>query len=154
MVGFLFLSIAFTAMTPPRFMAAWNRGADCPELFALRNELKRDATPAQAATMNDKLREVACYSSTSKRRVEGKPKTTKTFTVREYRIYRAVVDMSMSVPEAESLRRVGRQFKITPTAANTIAKKVMGILSTNDGFGTPGSEERRASDWKLKPKKR
>ena len=51
-----------------KFYVAFNEGADCPRLFELRNEAKRQgATNEQQKTMNDKLRGVGCFNNTSKR---------------------------------------------------------------------------------------
>ena len=75
------------------------------------------------------------------------PSSTGTFTVREYRIYRALVDTPMSVSEEEAYRRIARDFNTTPKEAERITEKVQGILFRNGWLGTTAQEIRRASDW-------
>jgi hypothetical protein len=70
------------------------------------------------------------------------------FTIREYSIYRAVIDTPMSVSEEEALRRVAKRHGITVAEAGKVVDKVMEVLSDNGWFGTPESEIRHASDWK------
>ena len=75
------------------------------------------------------------------------PSSTGTFTVREYRIYRALIDTPMSVSEEEAYRRIALDFNTTPKEAERITEKVQNLLFRNDWFGTPAQEIRRASDW-------
>lgn len=49
------------------FFDALESGADCPELFSLRNDAKGSATPEQQERMNEGLRAIECYSSESQR---------------------------------------------------------------------------------------
>lgn len=70
-----------------------------------------------------------------------------TFTVSEYRIYRAVIDTPMSVPEAEALRRAATSHGVTTTAAKEIVDKVQRTLYRNNWFGSAESEIKHASDW-------
>lgn len=49
----------------PGFYARLKAGAECPELFDLRNEL--DPKDPEIPKMNERLREIGCYSSTSER---------------------------------------------------------------------------------------
>src|SRR6185295_14973921 len=70
-----------------------------------------------------------------------------TYTVKEYRIYRAVVDTPMSIPEAQALGAVARQFGVTTDVARKVTDKVQEALFRNKWFGGPESEIRRASDW-------
>ena len=69
------------------------------------------------------------------------------FTVREYRIYRAILDVPMSVSEADGLRRVAQRYDSTPAKVEVTAGKVQSWLSNQSGFGTPDSEIGFASDW-------
>ena len=57
----------------PMFQARLAAGADCPELFEIRNEVRR-ADPASADRMNEDLRSIGCFSSTSSR-TKGEPAT-------------------------------------------------------------------------------
>ena len=50
----------------PEFRARLDAGADCPELFEIRNEVRR-SDPSSADRMNEDLRSVGCFSSTSSR---------------------------------------------------------------------------------------
>ncbi len=75
------------------------------------------------------------------------PASTQTFTVREYRIYRALIDTPMSVSEEVAYRRIARDFNTTPEEAQRITERVQGILFRNRWLGTPAQEIRRASDW-------
>ena len=70
-----------------------------------------------------------------------------TFTVAEYRIYRAVIDAPMSVSEAEALRRAATSHGVTNTAAKKIVDKVQRILFKNNWYGSAESEIKHASDW-------
>jgi hypothetical protein len=96
--------------------------------------------------MNAKLRSVGCFTNTSKRAPEGPPNTA-AFTVREYRIYRAVIDTPMSVTEAQALRNVAKAQKMAVAEVRKTTEKVQAILSKNSLFGTPETEIRHASDW-------
>ena len=74
--------------------------------------------------------------------------TGPTFTVKEYRIYREIIDTPVSISEEECLVRVGAKYGITPAKAKEVSRKVMGSLSTNNWFArTPAAEIRHASDW-------
>lgn len=53
--------------TPPSggFYGRLEAGANCPELFEIRNEL--DPKDPDIPEMNDRLREIGCYSASSER---------------------------------------------------------------------------------------
>ena len=70
-----------------------------------------------------------------------------TFTVKEYKIYRAVIDTPMSITEDQALQNAGNQYGISASEAKNIVKKVQSILSQNKWFGRPQSEVKHASDW-------
>ena len=129
-----------------QFQREFVAGANCPRLFQLRNELKVRATEAQVREMNDKLRSVQCFSATSKRAatttVDGN------FTVKEYRIYRAIIDTPLSVSESQAVRNAAKKYRVTEAAAKAAPDKVMKILTRHHWNATPEAEIRHASDWK------
>ena len=73
---------------------------------------------------------------------------TITFTVNEYRMYRAVINVPSSVPEQQALQNVATQYKIPVEDVRKVVNKVQKSLFDNKWFGTPESEIQRASDWK------
>ena len=85
-------------------------------------------------------------SATKQQKRVGQPKRGN-FTVKEYRIYRAVIDTPMSITESEATSRAARRFDLTPAKAKEITQKVQRILAKNHWFGTPDTEIRHASDW-------
>lgn len=139
------------------FRQRLEHGATCAELFQLRNST--DPKSAVVAMMNRDLREIGCNSSSSVRREEVSPASpqvidtsitspTATFTVREYRIYRAIIDAPMSIPEERTVAALSELQRIPPADVKQIAKKVQGILHGNRWYGTTQSEIRHASDWR------
>lgn len=70
-----------------------------------------------------------------------------TYTIKEYKIYRALMDTPMSISESEAARRIGRQYDVTPSAVDSIATRVSQILSRNSWFSSPENEIRHAIDW-------
>ena len=50
-----------------QFVQAFASGADCPQLFELRNVAKASGSDSRAEEMNEKLGSVRCFSATSKR---------------------------------------------------------------------------------------
>src|SRR4030095_8937915 len=67
--------------------------------------------------------------------------TPQTFTVNEYRIYRAIIETPVSVGEEDSFVRVVAKYGITPAKAKEVSRQVMQLLSTNDWFArTPAAE--------------
>ena len=77
------------------------------------------------------------------------PSTSKTgsFTVKEYKIYRAVIDTPMTIPEAQALQNAAKRYGVTVAEAQKTTKKVQNILSSNKWFASPEAEIRHASDW-------
>ena len=153
-MSFIWLLLSLAASGLPqetaylKFLNAVEDGVGCPRLFALRDEAKRSTSVAQQADMNGKLRSAGCFSRTSKRRaMTAPPAKRETYTIREYRIYREVMDSPMYISESQALQRTARKFKTTPAHAKAVAEKVMRVLSGNDWFGSRASEERHASDW-------
>lgn len=71
-----------------------------------------------------------------------------TFTVAEYKIYRAVMDAPMSISEAEAVQRAAKSYGVAPTEAKKIVDKVQRALLQNKWFGSAESEIKHASDWK------
>lgn len=72
----------------------------------------------------------------------------KSFTVKEYRIYRAVIDTPMSISEEQALQNAGKRYGVTADEAEKVTKKMQSILSKNKWFGSPESEIKHACDWK------
>lgn len=70
------------------------------------------------------------------------------YTVKEYRIYRAVINTPMAIPEEEAIRNVAEQYSMSSDDVEKITQKVNEILGANQWFGAPEVEIRRASDWK------
>ena len=70
---------------------------------------------------------------------------TPTFTVNEYRIYRAVIDTPMSVSESVTLQRTAKRYGVSVQEAREVADKVQKVLFQNGWMGTPASEIRHAS---------
>lgn len=70
------------------------------------------------------------------------------FTVKEYRINRAVIDAPMSVSEKQALENAAASNGVTVAEARQAAKKVQEILFQNSWYGSAESEIRHASDWK------
>jgi hypothetical protein len=81
----------------------------------------------------------------SAKQVEQAPDST--FTVAEYRVYRAVIDAPMSVAEAEAISQAAKAHGITTTEARIIVDKVQRVLYSNKWFGAAASEIKHASDW-------
>ena len=69
------------------------------------------------------------------------------FNVREYQMYRGVIDTPMSVSDEEAYRRIAEQFDTTPEDVGRIVTMVEKTLSQNGWFGFPKQEIRRASDY-------
>lgn len=69
------------------------------------------------------------------------------YTVKEYRIYRAVINTPMSVSEARALESVAKHYGATVEEVQKATRKVQEILHRNKWFGSPDSEIRYASDW-------
>jgi hypothetical protein len=147
-----------SAMNYSRFKQRLDAGASCAELLEIRNSLDPKATVV--VRMNEELREVGCYSSESvrsstvstaeKAKSEDvqKESRTITFTVNEYRMYRAVINAPSSVPEQQALQNVATQYKIPVEDVRKVVNKVQKSLFDNKWFGTPESEIQRATDWK------
>jgi hypothetical protein len=126
-------------------MRVFADGADCPVLFEIRNDARRTAAEWQVQVMNDRLRSVQCFTASSRRAATTGGDGT--FTVKEYRIYRTIIDTPPSVSEPEALRRVATQFKVTPEQAKAIATRVSDELSRRNWYANPMAEIRHASDW-------
>ena len=81
------------------------------------------------------------------KRAHSAPETA-SFTVNEYRIYRAVMSAPMSVPEAEAFQDAAKRYGVAVAEARTVVNEVQQILFRNGWLGAPASEIRHASDWK------
>jgi hypothetical protein len=142
----------------PEFKQRLDDGASCAELFDIRNSL--DPKSPVVVRINEELRGIGCYSSSSVRSNAGSSKeetisasVQKTppvafFTVNEYRMYRAVLNVPSSVSEQQALQNVSRQYKIPVDELRNVVNKVQKALFDNKWFGSPESEIRRASDWR------
>lgn len=133
-----------------KFTRALKAGADCSRLYALRKEAGSGSSVAEQADMTRQLRSIGCFSRTSKRRADNDRPVAGSYTIREYRIYRDLVDAPLYMSETQALQQTARRFKTTPARAKASAEKVARILSQNDWFGSRAAEERRASDWTKK----
>ena len=147
-----------SAMNYSGFKQRFDAGASCAELFEIRNSL--DPKASVVVRMNEELREIGCYSSGSVRSstapaaentksddVQKAPPAV-TFTVNEYKMYRAVIYVPSSVPDQQALQNVARQYKISVEGLRKVVNKVQKSLFDNMWFGTAESEIRHASDWK------
>lgn len=137
------------------FKQRLDAGAGCAELFEIRNSL--DPKASDVVRMNNELREIGCYSSSSVRSITAsaaektqsdKNQATATFTVNEYKMYRAVLNAPSSVPEQQALQNVANRYKISVEDLRKVVNKVQKSLFDNKWFGTPESEIQYASDWK------
>jgi hypothetical protein len=137
------------------FKQRLDAGAGCAELFEIRSSL--DPKASDVVRMNKELREIGCYSSSSVRSITAsanektqsdKKQATATFTVNEYKIYRAVLNVPSSVPEQLTLTNVANRYKIPVEDLRKVVNKVQKSLFDNKWFGTPESEIQHASDWK------
>lgn len=152
-VGVLLVACGSTPTPTPQtdlyelFQLRLREGADCPRLFAIRNQ----AVPKSQSVekMNSQLNRIGCNSSSSSRTDLGitTPTPGITFTVLEYRIYRAVIDTPMSVSEAQAISNAATKYGVSPTQARDTTEKAMSALAQNNWFGRPENEIRHASDW-------
>lgn len=129
-----------------RFTREFEAGADCPRLFELRNDAKHGASIELQSEMNTKLLSVQCFSSTS-RRAAAVPPNTGSFTVQEYRLYRAIISTPSTIPEAEAVEMAGRKHGVPPTEVRDAARHVQEVLLRNNWFASPVAEIRHAADW-------
>jgi hypothetical protein len=141
----------------PSFQDRLDAGATCEELFGIRNAV--DPKSPLIERMNQDLRAIGCYSVSSVRTDQetqsngGGPgaasaANSTSFTVQEYRIYREVMDTPMDVAESKALESVARKYGVSVDEARKSVNAVQEALSSNNWFGTPESEIRRATDWK------
>ena len=134
-----------------RFLAALRDEADCPKLHALRKQAQPSSSVAEQADMTRQMRSTGCIASTSKRALPGSDATRlETYTVREYRIYREVVDAPHYMTDTQAIERSARKFKTTAARVKATAEKVTRILSQHEWAGSRAAEERHASDWAKK----
>ena len=73
-----------------------------------------------------------------------------TYTVKEYRIYRELIDTPMSMSEERAIVDIGRRYRINANEVERIVKRVQRALSRNSWFGSAETEIRHASDWQDK----
>jgi hypothetical protein len=133
------------------FLAAVGDGADCRKLHALRKRAQPSSSVAEQTDMTRLLRSAGCITSTSERALPGSEAgRPQTYTVREYRIYREVVDAPHYMAETQVIQMTARKFKTTASRVKATAEKVTRILSRSDWAGSRAAEERHASDWAKK----
>ena len=153
---FVVLAIAVTACGSAssqlfsEFMDELQAGASCEELFVKRNSV--NPSDPIIDQMNIELSFIGCYSRSSTRTdlaeqpANPEPEGSN-FTVKEYRLYRSVMDTPLSVPEERALRNAAEEYGVTVEEALMIVEKVVLVLATNGWAGRPEAEIRRASDW-------
>lgn len=151
-------SASRSAMNYSGFKQRLDAGASCAELFEIRNSL--DPKASVVVRLNEELRVIGCYSSGSVRSSTvsaaentktddvQKDQPAVTFTVNEYKIYRAVINAPSSVPEQQALQNVARQHRMSVEGLRKVVNRVQKSLFDNKWLGTPESEIRHASDWK------
>lgn len=127
------------------FQSAFDAGADCATLFAIRNAVKTAAATEHIEAMNKKLRSVQCFNADAKRREQTS--NDGAFTIEEYRIYRAVVDTPLSIPEDQVMRDVAKRHGVTSASTKATTEKVMALLSKGGWLVPPEEAIRHASDW-------
>lgn len=115
-----------------KFRERLDAGAGCRELFGLRNSV--DPSSPDREKMNKELRAIHCYFSGSTRKDEAP--ATGGFTVKEYRIYRSVVDTPMSISENQAFQNAAQRFQVSTEQARDAVKKVQGELAGNSWYGS------------------
>lgn len=134
-----------------KFLREFHTGADCPRLFELRNEIKQKASTPLQDEINTRLRSVQCFSSTSRRAAPVSPGTGN-FTVKEYRIYRELLDAPAELPESHAIEIAARRHGVSQATAHEAAKRVQDELFKNNWYASPDAEIRHASDWTTETK--
>jgi len=146
------------AMDYSGFKQRLDAGASCAELFDIRNSL--DPKSPDKVRMNEELRGIGCYSSSSvrssaassaeKTKSDNVQKTAPVgaFTVNEYRMYGAVISVPLSASDQQALQNVSMRYKVPVEELRKMVNKVQKTLFYNEWFGTPESEIRHASDWR------
>lgn len=130
------------------FMGRLDEGASCRELFEIRNAT--DPKSEDKNRMNIELSYIQCHSISD---VRMDPSATDNedpalkFTVREYRMYRGVVDSPMSVSEDQVMKALSEEYGVSLDEVEKIVDRVMETLSRRKWFGRPEAEIRHASDW-------
>ena len=72
---------------------------------------------------------------------------TDSFTVKQYQIYRDIIDTPMSISGAQALQNAAKRYGVTVAEAREATKKVQNILFSNKWFASPEAEIRHASNW-------
>ena len=73
--------------------------------------------------------------------------STNSFTVQDYKIYRAIIDTG-SIPETKAVLNAAERYGVSAAAAKDSARKVQKALFQNRWYGSPESEIKHAVDWK------
>jgi len=109
--------------------------------------------PREDGILEPTTREIVEYVFENKPMTPPKPfpkppqSIADSFTVREYKIYREVLDTPMSVPEIQAYQNVAKRNGVTVAEAKKTVKKIQAILFQNNWFGSPESEIQHAIDW-------
>ena len=126
------------------FLARLAGGADCEELYRIRNAVKGSG---QDESMTRQLGSISC-TGPSASRYTGPFRDGK-FTLREFRVYAQVATTSESVSEIEALRRAAKSQNYPPSKGESITRKVMAELTRLGRMGVPREAQiKHASDWK------
>lgn len=81
---------------------------------------------------------------------KASPSSADSFTVKEYTIYRELMDTPMSVSESQAKQNIAKRHEVNVAEVERTVDKVMLILSRNNWFGSPESEIQHAIDWEAK----
>ena len=79
--------------------------------------------------------------------ISGKTPGSETFTVNEYRLFRAIMKTPMSVSEDEAFQITAKRYGVSAQEVRKATDRVQKILFQNGWIGAPDSEIRHASDW-------
>jgi len=74
--------------------------------------------------------------------------TNKTFTVKEYKMYREMISIPMSISEEKALENIAKKYDMSTDEVKSSIRKVLEILYTNKWSGSTESEIKHASDYK------
>lgn len=67
--------------------------------------------------------------------------------MRQYRVYRSLIDTPVSVQEAQGLADAARLHGLSVAEVKSTVDLVQRALLENKWFGRPENEIRRATDW-------
>jgi hypothetical protein len=70
------------------------------------------------------------------------------YTVKQYSIYRHIMDTPMSVGDEQAIENAARRYGVTASEAKETTELVMKILLKNEWYGSAEGEIKHATDWK------